>query len=313
MTEKTESNGGGAEKRRSTRVLHTAPITVKGTDALGQPFRESTKTVMVNCFGCLYQSTRYPSQNSVIMLEVRHAASRRPPRVVPARVIWVQRPQNYRALYHVGIEFEVPGNVWDIAMPPEDWFPCPEDEELVVPVASEENRPAPNQFVIRETSTDAEISKNAAELQANPAMTSGRATETLFLSDDQRVLEAQVSTGNQEEASPAMQDIVRMATAEAIAEEIGRIRDFIDVELQDAIDKAVDRLISRITQSPAFQQFAVESQIAEAELTEAPEPTSDPAETPAPPAGQNAAEDGHLNARQRRAAKRSRRGPRTAP
>jgi len=70
------------------------------------------------------------------MLEVRNRDPRRLPRVVPARVIWVRRPQANRSLYHVGIEFEVPGNVWDIALPPEDWFPCAEDQEPVpYPVA----------------------------------------------------------------------------------------------------------------------------------------------------------------------------------
>jgi hypothetical protein len=52
VAENLDSNGGGAEKRRSTRVMHSAAITIKGTDTLGQFFRESTKTVMVNCYGC---------------------------------------------------------------------------------------------------------------------------------------------------------------------------------------------------------------------------------------------------------------------
>jgi hypothetical protein len=96
VTEKLESNGGGAEKRRSTRVQHSASITVRGTDTLGQLFRETTKTVMANCYGCQYQGIRYPSPNSSIMLEVRNRDPRRLPRVVPARVIWVRRPQANR-------------------------------------------------------------------------------------------------------------------------------------------------------------------------------------------------------------------------
>ena len=152
MAELADKNGEGAEKRRSTRVIHSSPIVVKGTDALGREFRESTKTVIVNCYGCQYQSGHYPAPNSAVMLEVRHANPRRSSRVVPARVIWVQRPRTYRALYHVGIEFEVAGNVWDIALPPEDWFPCPEDEELVVPVAAEENALKAGHFIVAESS-----------------------------------------------------------------------------------------------------------------------------------------------------------------
>ena len=175
MTENLDSNGGGgADKRRSTRVMHSASITVKGTDTLGQPFRESTKTVMVNCNGCQYQGIRYPAPSSSIMIEVRHRNPRRPPRVVPARVIWVRRPQAYRALYHVGIEFEVAGNVWDIDLPPADWFPCAEDEELVIPVASEENIAHPNQFVLSASVPDVEHSGRASGMAADASVLSAR-------------------------------------------------------------------------------------------------------------------------------------------
>ena len=282
MTDQPESNGGGAEKRRSTRVLHTAPITVKGTDALGQAFRESTKTVMVNCFGCLYQSIRYPSPNSPIMLEIRHAASKRPPRVVPARVIWVQRPQSYRALYHVGIEFEVPGNVWDIAMPPEDWFPSPEDEELVIPVAGEENISNPNQFVIRASVVDSEKPARAAETQVNPALASALATETLFLSDDSQFAAGENPLTSEVIASAPIADVMKMVTAEAIQEEIARIRDFIDTELQDAIDKAVDRLVGRIMQAASMQQIALEVPPHAATSRQTPESAIAPTDRPVP-------------------------------
>ena len=173
MAENLDSNGGGAEKRRSTRVMHSASITIKGTDTLGQPFRESTKTVMVNCYGCQYQGIRYPAPNSSIMLEVSRGDHRRLPRVVPARVIWVRRPQAYRTLYHVGIEFEVPGNVWDIALPPGDWFPCPEDEELVIPVSSEENIARPNQFVLSASVADVKNSGRSSDEPANALVSSG--------------------------------------------------------------------------------------------------------------------------------------------
>jgi hypothetical protein len=332
VTDQPESNGGGAEKRRSTRVLHTAPITVKGTDALGQAFRESTKTVMVNCFGCLYQSIRYPSPNSPIMLEIRHAASKRPPRVVPARVIWVQRPQSYRALYNVGIEFEVPGNVWDIAMPPEDWFPSPEDEELVIPVAGEENISNPNQFVIRASVVDSEKPARAAETQVNPALASALATETLFLSDDSQFAAGENPLTSEVIASAPIADVMKMVTAEAIQEEIARIRDFIDTELQDAIDKAVDRLVGRIMQAASMQQIALEVPPQAATSRQTPESAIAPTDRPVPStiddsaahdsAAHDSADDSAtddpataapLTARQRRAAKRMRKAQKPTP
>jgi hypothetical protein len=257
VSDELEPNGPGSEKRRSTRVMHSASITIKGTDALGRPFREITKTVMVNCFGCKCQSTHYPSPGSSVILEVRHSDPRRTPRVVPGRIIWVQRPRNYRALYHVGIEFEVPGNVWDIALPPEDWFPSPEDEELVIPVAADDNTSPPRQFIIAETVMDAEVPIAAPQMLADPAADVARAIGTLLVSDERETPSRRDSPaiGDDERQTTSIRDIVKMAAAEAIAEEIGRIRRQIDAQLQEAVDKAVAVLIERVTQFGAQQQI----------------------------------------------------------
>lgn len=125
------------EKRRSTRVVQAVPIVVKGYDALSNEFQESTTTVMISCSGCKYQTRHYVPKGSEISLEIRHREPGRFPRNVPGRVVWVQRPRSYRELFHVAVEFLIPGNVWTIESPPEDWFPCPEDEELIVPVSEE--------------------------------------------------------------------------------------------------------------------------------------------------------------------------------
>jgi len=118
------------EKRRSTRVVRAFPITVIGVDALQEPFMENTNTVMVSCHGCKYQTTHYVPRGSAV--EVKIAATRRgaPPRRVAAKVIWVQRPRNAKDLLHVGLDFEVAGNVWDIPSPPRDWFPVPGEGQL---------------------------------------------------------------------------------------------------------------------------------------------------------------------------------------
>jgi gas vesicle protein len=258
LTEELEPNGPGSEKRRSTRVMHSASITVKGTDALGRPFRETTKTVMVNCYGCKYQSAHYPAPSSTAILEVHHADPRRTARVVPGRIIWVQRPRNYRALYHVGIEFEVPGNVWDIAVPPEDWFPCPEDEELVIPVSAERDDPAPKCFVLPASLLDAEIPGSATKAQAEPGAAAGRATETLVLADD-RGTPIWREAAEQENPTVAMRNMVKLVTAEAIADEIMLLRQRIDTQIQEAIDKVVNTLIERVTQRSAAQQTELET------------------------------------------------------
>jgi hypothetical protein len=106
---------------------------------LGQPFKERTTTVMVNCHGCKYQSKHYVPKNSMVTLEVpRPEAGQK--RTTQGRVVWVQRPRTVRELFQIGLEFEVPGNVWGIAFPPEDWFSSPYEAgvETSKPVAAHE-------------------------------------------------------------------------------------------------------------------------------------------------------------------------------
>lgn len=129
MTEFEDPNAPGAEKRRSTRIIKSIPITVIGTDALGQPFRESTNTVMINCYGCKYQSAHYVPKNTNVTIDVHRTHRHLPPRTVRGRVIWVQRPRSYQDVYHIGLEFEVAGNAWSLVAPPADWFPFPGDEQ----------------------------------------------------------------------------------------------------------------------------------------------------------------------------------------
>ncbi len=126
MTEPLVSTDPDGQKRRSTRIVQAVPITVTGVDALGQPFKERTTTVMVNCHGCKYQSKHYVPKNSMVTLEVpRPEAGQK--RTTQGRVVWVQRPRTVRELFQIGLEFEAAGNVWGIAFPPEDWFPMSDE------------------------------------------------------------------------------------------------------------------------------------------------------------------------------------------
>ncbi|MGA7916213.1 MAG: hypothetical protein WCA00_13315 [Candidatus Acidiferrales bacterium] len=119
MNDSAQSADPGTQKRRSTRIVQAVPITVTGTDALGQPFKERTTTVMVNCHGCKYQSKHYVPKNSMVKLDIPRPEGG--PFSTQGRVVWVQRPRTVRELFQIGLEFEAPGNVWGIAFPPEDW------------------------------------------------------------------------------------------------------------------------------------------------------------------------------------------------
>jgi hypothetical protein len=123
-----------AENRRSSRIVQSVPLSVTGADALGHPFVERTSTVIVNCHGCRYQSKHYVVKDMWLTLEVPRTDAARAPRHVRARVMWIQRPQNARDLFQVGVELETPGNLWGIAFAPSDWVPFPdtgfEDREI---------------------------------------------------------------------------------------------------------------------------------------------------------------------------------------
>ena len=139
MVDSLPVDDASTQKRRSTRIVQAVPITVSGVDALGQPFKERTTTVMVNCHGCKYQSKHYVPKNSTIKIEIPHPDPSLPARTASGRVIWVQRPRAVRELFQIGLEFDVAGNIWGIAFPPEDWFAYPGDEPPVASAPAEFN------------------------------------------------------------------------------------------------------------------------------------------------------------------------------
>src|SRR5262252_8270812 len=122
-------------KRRSTRIVQAVPLVVTGVDALGRPFVERTSSLMLNCHGCRYQSKHYVLKNMWVTLEIPHSETAQAPRSVRGRVAWIQRPRTVRQLFQVALELEIPGNVWGIAFPPEDWFGF--DPEAVRQIAAE--------------------------------------------------------------------------------------------------------------------------------------------------------------------------------
>ena len=131
-------------KRRSTRIVQAVPLVVTGVDALGRPFVERTSSLIINCHGCRYQSKHYVLKNMWVTLEIPHPESGQAPRTVRGRVAWIQRPRTVRQLFQVALELEIPGNVWGIAFPPEDWFGFdPAAEHRIATLLSSEPEPTP--------------------------------------------------------------------------------------------------------------------------------------------------------------------------
>src|SRR6267378_2232990 len=123
MVQENAMNAGEElRKRRSSRIVQAVPLVVTGVDALGRPFVERTSSLIINCHGCRYQSKHYVLKNMWVTMEIPHPETGQPPRNVRGRVAWIQRPRTVRQLFQVALELEIPGNVWGIAFPPEDWI-----------------------------------------------------------------------------------------------------------------------------------------------------------------------------------------------
>ncbi len=121
------------KKRRSTRIKQAVPIIVSGSDAFGRPFREHAVTASVNCHGCKFLSKHYLLTGTRIELEVPSSHPDGQPRKVGARVAWTERPKSLTEPFQVGVELDIPGNLWGLVFPPEDWFPFPGDEPAARP------------------------------------------------------------------------------------------------------------------------------------------------------------------------------------
>lgn len=240
MAEPLQSNEAIPQKRRSTRIVQAVPILVTGVDALGQPFKERTTTVMINCHGCKYQSKHYVPKNSMIALEIPRAQQGLPPRPAQGRVVWVQRPRTVRELFQIGVEFEIAGNIWGVAFPPEDWFPYPdeeqtesEQEELEIP--AEEATPESEASETSEAETPPEerihvVSAPAPSAEAQSAVAKHMA---------QMVAEAKEN----------LEKSVRKSANSAITEEMAVVRQQLDAQLHEAVEHAIKVSMERVSES----------------------------------------------------------------
>ena len=228
-----------SQKRRSTRIVQAVPLTVTGVDALGRPFQERTSTLIINCHGCRYQSKHYVLKNMWVTFEVPHNEAGREPRSVRGRVTWIQRPRTVRELFQIGVELEVPGNVWGIAFPPGDWFPFPEaGSNIEIPAPSEPLKAGP---------TEAEW--NAERAFAPPA------PEPAPVEGNVRVLplpaggDASVQLARQvarlvAEAKQQVQGTVRETATRAVAAETRPLLAALQTQLKDAAEKSVESAIA---------------------------------------------------------------------
>ena len=244
LTEFAANTDPEASKRRTTRIVQAVPLTVAGVDALGRPFQERTSTLIINCHGCRYQSKHYVLKNMWVTLEIPHPETGREPRSVRARVSWIQRPRTVRELFQVGVELEVPGNVWGIAFPPEDWFPFPE-----VPI-SEIPPPAAELPAEAETAKEEWVLPAAPPPEDNVRVLPGPGTADASLNLGRQVARLVA------EAKQQVQSAAREATATAVAEETRPLLATLQDQMKEAAEKAVEAAAAAYTKQAVRDALA---------------------------------------------------------
>jgi hypothetical protein len=221
--------------------VQAVPLTVTGVDALGRPFQERTSTLIINCHGCRYQSKHYVLKNMWVTFEVPHNEAGREARSVRGRVTWIQRPRTVRELFQIGVELEVPGNVWGIAFPPGDWFPFPEatSNNIEIPLPVENPK----------------IEAPAPEWNAEPAETPQAAESAQPAEDNVRVLplpageEASAQVARQvarlvADAKQQVQGTIRETATRAVAAETRPLLAALQTQLKDAAEKSVESAVA---------------------------------------------------------------------
>jgi hypothetical protein len=119
---RTPDNLVKEESRRSTRIERSVPLIVFGHNRLGEPFVERTVSTSINLHGCRYPSRHDYGVGTWVTLQVvgLNVEPRQP--AIRARVRSIHTSQSTRELQQVGVELEIPANVWGIVTPPQDWL-----------------------------------------------------------------------------------------------------------------------------------------------------------------------------------------------
>ena len=230
MAESAPNIKSDALKRRSTRIVQAVPLTVTGVDALGRPFEERTSTSIISCHGCRYQSKHYVLKNMWVTLEVPHPEQGRPPRSTRARVMWIQRPRTVRELFQVGVELEVPGNLWGIAFGPPDWFPFP-DSGLE---SSANALGAPHQDAVPETESWSDAPEDAPaedNIRTMPFTSSTGGVEPLTLARQMTLLV--------NDAKLQLRTAIHDQAAEAVSTEARTLLASLQDQLREAAERSV--------------------------------------------------------------------------
>lgn len=119
--------------RRSKRVNLAIPIILSGTDSSGNPFQESTRTIIVSKHGAKIKAAKELALGALVTIENQSLGL-----ATKATVISIGKRQYRGDPVEVGVQLTQAGNVWGIIFPPDDW-----EGEPLETVAGAERGPAP--------------------------------------------------------------------------------------------------------------------------------------------------------------------------
>jgi hypothetical protein len=92
-----------------------------GKTKFGQLFQEKTSSVSVNLHGCRYSSRHEYPVGAWIDLQVMDPDGQVKMPAMRAQVRSLHMSESSRELTQVGVELQIPANIWGISTPPEDW------------------------------------------------------------------------------------------------------------------------------------------------------------------------------------------------
>jgi curved DNA-binding protein CbpA len=104
--------------------VHSVAVIVGWAGRGDRAVVEEATTVSVNCHGFQYFSKHRPNKNAPATFQIianqkearsSHSVSR------TGRIAWTRKSRRLDGFHLVGVEMEIPSNIWDIEEVPEDW------------------------------------------------------------------------------------------------------------------------------------------------------------------------------------------------
>jgi hypothetical protein len=117
MAQVTNTPSIPGARRRSQRVLMQVGVRVRGKDAQGKDFEETTESLAINAHGALILLSARVTSGSVV--QMRHNKTEEEQE---CHVAFLGPVRSGKA--EIGLEFTAPRpTFWRVAFPPEDWTP----------------------------------------------------------------------------------------------------------------------------------------------------------------------------------------------